>query len=102
MRHRKRSRSADEETDPFPLERDPAWGSTRIDIVVSDLYAWDIPLGDQLPIEVEDSPLVNAITLFPTFDDALLGFSIWLESPVFFEAHELAEPVCLVVDVLYP
>ena len=92
----------DEETDPFPLERDPVWGTVRIDIVVSDLYAWDIPLGDQLPAEVEDSPLINAITLFPTFDDALLGFSIWLESPAFFEVYELAEPVRLVVDVVYP
>lgn len=92
----------DEDTEPFPGERDPAWGTIRIDLVVSDLYAWDYPLGDRLPVDVEDSRLVTAISQFPTFDDALLGFSIWLESPAHFEVHELTGPVRLAVDVLYP
>lgn len=92
----------DEDTDPFPIDRDPAWGTVRIDLVVSDLYAWDYPLGEELPVEVAESPLVNAITLFPTFDDALLGFSIWLESPARFRIEELSDPVRLSVEVLYP
>lgn len=92
----------DEAVQPFPSERDPAWGTVRIDLVVSDLYAYDYPLGDRLPIEVEDAPLVTAVTQFPTFDDALLGFSIWLKSPADFEVHELTDPVRLAVDVLCP
>lgn len=92
----------DEDSDPFPGERDPAWGTVRIDLVVSDLYGYDYPDWDQLPIEVEDDPLVTAITRLPIFDDALLGFSIWLESPAPFEVHELTEPVRLAVDVFYP
>ena len=92
----------DEDTEPFPVDRDPAWGTVRIDLVVSDLYAWDYPLGEELPVEVAESPLVNAITLFPTFDDALLGFSIWLESPARFRIQELSDPVRLSVEVIYP
>ncbi len=92
----------DEATEPFPGERDPVWGSVRIDLVVSDLYAYDYPLGDRLPIEVEDDPVVTAVTTYPLFDDALLGFSIWLDTPAAFEVHELTDPVRLVVDVLHP
>jgi len=92
----------DEATEPFPGERDPAWGSVRIDLVVSDLYAYDYPLGDRLPIEVEDDPVATAVTMLPLFDDALLGFSIWLASPAAFEVHELTDPVRLVVDVPHP
>ncbi len=93
---------ANESTQPFPGVRDPDWGTVRIDLVVSDLYAYDYPLGERLPISVADNPVVNAITRFPIFDDALLGFSIWLDAPARFEVHELTEPVRLVVDVIYP
>ena len=92
----------DEATEPFPGERDPAWGSVRIDLVVSDLYAYDYPLGDRLPIEVEDNPVVTAVAMLPLFDDALLGFSIWLASSAAFEVHELTDPARLAVDVVYP
>ncbi|MEA3375376.1 MAG: hypothetical protein U9R72_04160 [Chloroflexota bacterium] len=92
----------DEETQPFPGTRDPAWGSVRIDLVVSDLYAYDYPLGDQLPIRVEGNPVVTAVSRLPLYDDALLGFSIWLESRADFEVHELTGPVRIAVDVLYP
>lgn len=91
----------DEQTHPFPGTRDPAWGSVRIDLVVSDLYAYDYPLGDHLPILVEDNPVVTAVSQPLLYDDALLGFSIWLESPVDFEVHELTGPVRLVIDVFY-
>lgn len=91
-----------EEAQPFPGTRDPAWGTVRIDLIVSDLYAYDYPLGDRLPIEVEDSQLVTAVSQLPVYDDALLGFSIWLESPAGFAVHELTDPVRLAFDVLYP
>ncbi|MFP4345780.1 MAG: hypothetical protein ACLFU8_13885 [Anaerolineales bacterium] len=86
---------------PFPGDVDPDWGSARIDIVISDLYAREYPLASELPLEMKDRP-VTVISRLPTFDDARLGFSIWLTEPAEFEIHELTEPVRIVVDVIYP
>jgi hypothetical protein len=47
-------------------------------------------------------PVVTAVAMLPLFDDALLGFSIWLTSSAAFEVHELTDPVRLAVDVVYP
>lgn len=87
---------------PFPGTREPTWGKKRIDMVLSDVYAYDYPLADQLPIELQDNPIVTAVTQLPTYDDARLGFSIWLKGPAAFEVHELTGPGRIVVDVFYP
>lgn len=87
---------------PFPTGHDPEWGAARLDVVISDLYARDYPLSERLPMTLEDDPVVTQIGQYPTFDDALLGFSIGLSSPATFEVHELTDPVRIVIDVLYP
>jgi hypothetical protein len=91
----------DNALNPFPGEVNPDWGPARIDIIISDLYAREYPLASELPVELQERP-VTAISRFPTFDDARLGFSLWLAEPAEFEIHELTEPVRIVVDVIYP
>lgn len=92
----------DESMEPFPGTPEPTWGRLRIDVVLSDVYAYEYPLVDRLPIELQDNPIVNAVSQLPTYDDARLGFSIWLKGPARFEVHELTSPGRIVVDVLYP
>lgn len=58
---------------------DLSWGEARIDITISDLYAYDYPLSEKLPLIPPDNPMVTKIGLYPTYDDALLGFSIGLK-----------------------
>ena len=87
--------------DPFPLGHDPSWGAARIDLVMSDVYAYDFPLIQQLPLIPPDNPQVTRIGLYPTFSDAHLGFSIGLKEPSAYEVYELTNPVRIVIDVLY-
>ena len=87
---------------PFPTGYDPAWGAARIDLWVSDLYAYDFPLGDVLPVILPGNPAAARLGLYPLFDDSLLGFSIGLHSPMQYEVYELTDPVRIVIDVLYP
>jgi hypothetical protein len=87
---------------PFPSRGslyDPSWGAARIDIMLSDVYAYDVPLGELLPTSLADSPLVTKVGLHPTFDDAVLGFSIGLARPAAYEVFTLTDPVRIVVDV---
>ena len=86
---------------PFPTGHDPAWGAARIDVVVSDLYAYDFPLDQRLPIILEDNPQVTRIGFYPTFSDSELGFSIGLKTPSRYEVHTLADPVRIVIVVPY-
>lgn len=88
---------------PFPQRGsllDPSWGKARIDIMMSDCYAYGIPLNEELPIALPEGLLVTKVGLHPTFDDALLGFSIGLSRPAPYEVYTLAEPVRIVVDVI--
>jgi hypothetical protein len=87
---------------PFPGTTDAEWGAARIDLLVSDLYARDISLSEILPMEFTDDPVVTRIGRYPTADDALFGLSIGLSEPTEYEVYELAEPVRVVVDILYP
>ncbi len=91
----------DNAADPSPTGHDPAWGAARIDLVVSDVYAYDFPLGQHLPLVPPDNPVVTRIGLYPTYSDAHLGFSIGLKSPAAYEVYELTNPVRIVIDVLY-
>jgi hypothetical protein len=91
----------DNAADPFPTGHDPSWGAARIDLVVSDLYAYDFPLGERLPLIPSDNPWVTRIGLYPTFSDAHLGFSIGLKAPSAYRVYELTNPVRIVIDVLY-
>ncbi len=86
---------------PFPTGHDPAWGVARIDLVVSDLYGYDPPVLEKLPIVPPDNPRVTRIGLYPTFEDSILGFSIGLNAVATFEVRELTDPVRLVIDVLW-
>ena len=79
---------------------DPSWGEARIDIMVSDLYAYDYPLNEKLPIVLPDNPLVTKIGLYPTYDDALLGFSIGLKAAAPYEVSTLGSPARIVIEVL--
>ncbi|MBM4464500.1 MAG: hypothetical protein FJ014_02840 [Chloroflexi bacterium] len=90
----------DNAAEPFPLGHDLSWGVARIDLVMSDVYAYDFPLGRRLPITPPDNPLVTRIGLYPTFSDAHLGFSIGLKKPSLYEVYELTDPVRIVIDVL--
>ena len=90
----------DNAADPFPLGHDPSWGAARIDLVMSDVYAYDFPLSQRLPIIPPDNPQVTRIGLYPTFSDAHLGFSIGLKKPSAYEVYELKDPVRIVIDVL--
>jgi hypothetical protein len=88
---------------PFPRHSsllDPSWGKARIDVIISDCYAYDVPLSDILPIETPgDSPVIK-VGLQPTFDDAKLGFSIGLAEPAAYEIYTLTDPVRIVIDVI--
>jgi hypothetical protein len=90
----------DNAADPFPLGHDPSWGAARIDLVMSDVYAYDLPLSQRLPFIPPDNPVVTRIGLYPTFSDAHLGFSIGLKKPSPYEVYELTNPVRIVIDVL--
>jgi len=87
---------------PFPEPTDADWGVARIDILVSDLYAQEMALGELLPIELSDDPVVTRIGRYPTADDAILGLSLGLKVPTLYEVYELRDPVRLVIDVPYP
>lgn len=87
---------------PFPSRgslQDPTWGAARIDVMLSDVYAYDVPLDQQLPTALPDARVVTKIGLHPTFDDAVLGFSIGLTRPAAYELFTLTDPVRVVVDV---
>jgi hypothetical protein len=95
-----RAVEVDNQANPFPDGPGPDWGLARIDLFISDLYAYGYPLADGLPMEVVDSPLVTRVGSYPTYDDALLGFSIGLEEPASYQVLELTAPVRIVIDVL--
>jgi len=79
---------------------DPSWGQARIDITISDLYAYDYPLNEKLPLVLPDNPLVTKIGLYPTYDDAMLGFSIGLKVVAPYEVSTLESPARIVIEVL--
>jgi hypothetical protein len=87
--------------EPHPGGHDPSWGQARIDLVLSDVYAYGYPLEDLLPIMLDDDPIVTRIGHFPTFSDAHLGFTIGLRQPAAVRVYELLDPVRVVVDVFY-
>lgn len=87
---------------PFPSGHDPAWGAARIDLIISDLYLFDFPVSERLPIVAPENPLVTRVDRYPTESDAHIGFSIGLREPAAYEAYYLTEPVRIIIDVLYP
>jgi hypothetical protein len=87
---------------PFPAGHDPGWGAARIDLMVSDLYLFDFPVNERLPIAVPENPVVTRVDRYPTASDAHVGFSIGLREPAAYEAYYLEEPMRIVIDVLYP
>ena len=91
----------DNAAEPFPLGHDPSWGAARIDLIMSDVYAYDFPVSQRLPLIPRDNPWVTRIDLYPTFSDAHLGFSIGLKKPLAYKVYELKNPVRIVIDVLY-
>ncbi len=91
----------DNAASPFPTGHDASWGAARIDLVVSDLYAYDSPVFEGLPILPPDNPRVTRIGHYPTFDDSSLGFSIGLMQASRYEIVELTDPVRIVIDVLW-
>ena len=91
----------DNAASPFPTGHDPSWGTARIDLIVSDLYARNSPITERLPLVPPDNPKVIRIGGYPTFDDARLGFSIGLTAVSAYEVHELTDPVRIVIDVLF-
>lgn len=91
----------DNAAEPFPTGHDPSWGVARIDLVVSDLYAYNSPVFEALPIVPTDNPTVTRIGHYPTFDDSSLGFSIGLAAVSAYEVYELTDPVRIVIDVLW-
>jgi hypothetical protein len=84
---------------PFPTGHDPIWGAARIDIVISDLYLYDFPIAERLPIVAPDNPVVTRVGRLPTESDAHVGFSIGLKSPAPYEVYVLTEPVRIIIDV---
>ena len=90
----------DNAAEPFPLGHDPSWGAARIDLIMSDVYAYDFPVSQRLPLIPRDNPWVTRIDLYPTFSDAHLGFSIGLKKPLAYKVYELKNPVRIVIDVL--
>lgn len=93
----------DNTTTAFPRRGallDPSWGAARIDIMISDCYAYEFPLNERLPIIPPDGSPVTKIGLHPTFDDAVLGFSIGLTEPAAYEVFTLTDPVRIVIDVI--
>lgn len=91
----------DNAAEPFPTGHDPSWGVARIDLVVSDLYAYNSPVFEALPIVPTDNPRVIRIGHYPTFEDSTLGFSIGLQAVSAYEVYELTDPVRIVIDVLW-
>jgi hypothetical protein len=87
---------------PFPTGHDPTWGAARIDLVISDLYLFDYPVGERLPIPAPENPVVTRVDRYPTESDAHVGFSIGLRTPAAYVAYYLTDPVRVVIDVLYP
>jgi len=87
---------------PFPTGHDSTWGAARIDLTISDLYLFDFPVKERLPIPAPENPVVTRVGLYPTESDAHIGFSIGLREPAAYEAYYLTEPVRIVIDVLYP
>jgi hypothetical protein len=87
---------------PFPTGADTAWGAARIDLIISDLYLFDFPVSERLPITPPENPVVTRVDRYPTESDAHIGFSIGLREPAAYEVYYLTEPVRIVVDVLYP
>lgn len=88
---------------PFPRRgalMDPTWGEARIDIMISDCSAMGLALDDMLPITLPETAIITRIGLHPTFDDAVLGFSIGLEKPAAYEVFTLTDPVRIVIDVI--
>lgn len=87
---------------PFPTGHDATWGAARIDIVISDLYLYDFPVNERLPIAAPENPVVTRVGRFPVESDAHVGFSIGLESPAPYEVYVMTEPVRIIIDVEYP
>jgi hypothetical protein len=88
---------------PFPRRGaliDPSWGTARIDIMISDVSAMGLPLNEMLPITLPENAVVTKIGIHPTFDDAILGFSIGLREPAAYQVFTLTDPVRIVVDVI--
>ncbi|MFQ5495190.1 MAG: hypothetical protein ACE5EX_07390 [Phycisphaerae bacterium] len=93
----------DNTTTAFPRRGsllDPSWGAARIDVMLHDCYAYGVPLNNMLPIAMSNSQLVTKVGVHPTFDDALLGFSIGLSKPAAYEIFTLTDPVRIVIDVI--
>lgn len=74
---------------------------TRIEVVLVDVSAAEVPLDETLPVEPAGVPTATRIDRLPTSDDASLGFVIELEAPAQYEVAELTGPVRVVVDVVY-
>jgi hypothetical protein len=87
---------------PFPTGHDATWGAARIDVVISDLYLYDFPVNERLPIVAPVNPVVTRVGRFPIESDAHVGFSIGLESPASYEVYVMTEPVRIIIDVSYP
>ena len=92
----------DNAASPFPTGHDLSWGQARIDLIVSDLYAHNSPVVEQLPLILPDNPLVTRIGLYPTYSDSHMGFSVGLKEPVAYKIYELTDPTRIVIAVLYP
>ena len=54
---------------PFPSGADASWGTARIDLVISDLYAYDATVTTKFPLIPGDNPSVIKIGQYPTYDD---------------------------------
>ena len=87
---------------PFPTGHDPSWGAARIDLVISDLYLFDFPVSERLPIPAPENPVVTRVDRYPTESDAHVGFSVGLRTPADYVVYYLTDPVRIVIDVLYP
>jgi len=94
-------RAVDNGAEPHPVAPGPLWGQVRVDLIFFDLYAREFPLREHFPVEAFDatSPVVR-VGLYPTFDDAALGFSVGLRRRAPLEVYEVENPPRLVVDVL--
>jgi hypothetical protein len=91
----------DNSASPFPTGHDPAWGVARIDIQVSDLYAYGSSVFAELPLVLSGNPAVTRIGQYPTFEDSILGFSIGLKAVATYQVVELTEPVRIVLEVFW-
>lgn len=87
---------------PFPSGPDASWGAARIDLVISDLYAYDAVVTTKFPLIPGDNPSVIKIGQYPTYDDARMGISIGLKQPSAYKIYELTSPVRIVIDIQYP